>query len=150
MGLKQQIESDLKTALLGNDKPTVTTLRGLKAAILDVEVSTGMRSAGLNDSEIGKIVLKEIKKRQESLDLYQQNNRPELAENEQAEIDVLQNYAPKQLSESELNSVIDTVFESFPNATMQDMGKVISEVKNQVGSSADGALIAKLVKAKLQ
>jgi uncharacterized protein YqeY len=96
------------------------------------------------------VVLKEIKKRQESLDLYQKNDRPELAAAEQAEIDVLQKYAPKQLSEAELQAMIDVTFTTFPNATMQDMGKVIGEVKAQAGNRADGALIAKLVKEKLQ
>jgi len=150
MGLKTRIDDDLKTALLAGDKSAVTTLRGLKAAILDAEVSLGVRDTGLDGEEIEKVVLKEIKKRQESVDVYQKNNRPELAAAEQAEIDVLQNYAPKQLDETELNNMIDAVITTFPNATLQDMGKIIGEVKTQAGNGADGALIAKLVKEKLQ
>jgi uncharacterized protein YqeY len=150
MSLKARIDSDLKTVLLAEDRPAVTTLRGLKAAILDAEVAANVRETGLSDEDIQKVVLKEIKKRQESIDLYKTNNRPELAKAEQAEIDVLQNYAPKQLSEQELKGLINTIFGSFPNATMQDIGKIIGEVKTQAGNAADGGIIAKLVKEKLQ
>ena len=150
MSLKAQIDSDLKTALMADNKIASTTLRGLKAAILDVEVATNTRDTGLADEEVEKVVQKEIKKRQESLELYKNNDRPELASAEQSEIDVLQSYAPKQLSEKELSIIADTVFGSFPDATMQDMGKIIGQVKAKAGNGADGGMIAKLVKERLK
>jgi Uncharacterized conserved protein len=149
MSLKQVIEADLKEALLGGDKLRVDTLRGLKAVILDSEVATGAREKGLDDPAIMNLITKEIKKRKESVSLYAANNRPELADSEQKEIDIIIQYLPKQLDETELSQMIDSTITEINARSLQDMGKVIGAVKAKAGSSADGAMIARLVKEKL-
>lgn len=149
MSLKVDIDADLKQALLSGDKEKATTLRGLKAAILEVEIASGSREQGLSDEEVEKVISREIKKRRESVALYEQNDRLELAKIEQAEIEAISCYLPKQLDESELETIIEAEVSSFGAADIKDMGKIIGAVKSKVGNSADGALVARLVKEKL-
>lgn len=149
MALKQRIQDDLKAALLGGDRFVGETLRGLKAAILNEEVATGKRDEGLGDLEIEKIVAKEVKKRNESATLYEQNDRAESAADERREAEVLSVYLPKQLSEDEVAAVVEAAIKQLGANGMSDMGKVIGVVKSKVGNTADGALVAKLVKEKL-
>ena len=148
MALAEQIQNDMKAALLGGDRFVGDTLRNLKAAILNQEVAEGKREQGLSDTEIEQIVVREVKKRHESIKLYEANGRPELAEPEKREIAVLENYLPAQLSDEELLKVIDTHIVNL-NADMSKMGQVIGAVKAEVGTSADGATIARLVKQQL-
>lgn len=148
MALAEQIQNDMKAALLGGDRFVGDTLRGLKAAILNEEVAQGKRDEGLSDNEIEQIVAREVKKRHESVKLYEANGRPELAEPEKKEIAVLEKYLPAQLSEAELIMVIDEQITAL-GADMSKMGQVIGAVKAKVGTSADGATIASLVKQQL-
>ncbi len=149
MALKNDIDADLKAAMLAGDKTLVTTLRGLKGAILNVEIAKGQRDTGLPDAEIVDLMAKEAKKRQESADLYLQGGSPDRAEAELTEKRVIEKYLPTQLSEAELLTVIDAVVSSMGEVTMQQMGQVIGAVKSKVGASADGAMVAKLVKERL-
>lgn len=148
MALAEQIQNDMKAALLGGDRFVGDTLRNLKAAILNEEVAQGKRDEGLSDPEIEQIVAREVKKRQESVKLYEANGRPELAEPEKNEITVLENYLPTQLSEAELTAIVDEQIAAM-DADMSKMGQVIGAVKASVGTSADGATIANLVKQRL-
>lgn len=149
MGLKDQIQNDLKTALLGGDRFSSDVLRGLKAAILNEEVALGRRDEGLSDEEIEKIIAREVKKRNESAALYDQNDRSELADNERKEIEVISRYLPEQLSEDELRSIIAAKIAELGVSGPQAMGQVIGAVKQQVGSKADGATLARIVKESL-
>lgn len=149
MSLKDTIQNDTKAALLSGNRFVGDTLRNLKAAILDEEVATGKRDEGLSDSEIEKIIAREVKKRNESIAVYEQNGREDLADNERKEAEVLVKYLPEQLSEDELSKIIDAKISDLGVSGPQAMGQVIGAVKQQVGTSADGALIAKLVKEKL-
>lgn len=149
MSLKGTIQNDTKAALLSGDRFVGDTLRNLKAAILDEEVATGKREEGLSDSEIEKIIAREVKKRNESIAVYEKNGREDLADNERKEAEVLVKYLPEQLSEDELSKIIDAKISDLGVSGPQAMGQVIGAVKQQVGTSADGALIAKLVKEKL-
>jgi uncharacterized protein len=139
----------MKAALLGGDRFVGDTLRVLKAAILNEEVATGKREIGLSDEEIEKIIAKEVKKRGESATLYEQNGRGELAENERKEAGILAAYLPKQLGEDELRAIITAKISELGVSGPQGMGQVIGAVKQQVGNSADGAVIAKIVKEQL-
>lgn len=150
MPLKERITNDIKAALLGGDRFVVDTLRGLKAAILNEEVALGKRDEGLDDASIEGVIAKEAKKRAESKALYEQNNRQELADNEQRELEVLQRYLPEQLSEEEIQNVINTVIDELGVSSMQAMGQVIGAVKAKCGTAADGAVVARLVKSTLQ
>lgn len=149
MALKQRINDDLKAALLGGDRFAAETLRGLKAAILNEEVAKSKRDEGLSDDEIEQVLAREVKKRLESAALYEQNNREDSAENERREADIFRTYLPKQLSEAELKTVIDAKVAELGVNDMKMMGQVIGAVKQEVGNTADGAMIAKLVKEKL-
>ena len=148
MNLKEQIEADLKTAMLAGEKTLVTTLRGLKSAILNVEVAKNARETGLPDSEITDILAKEAKKRQESADMYVTGNSPERAEAELTEKTVIEKYLPKQMNEAEIAAVIEEVTAEI-GASPQQMGQIIGEVKARTAGAADGAIIARLVKEKL-
>lgn len=149
MSLKQQIESDLKQAMLAGDKVLTTTLRGLKSAILYAEVSAGKRDEGLADPEIMDLLTKESKKRQESADLYKQGGNEESAAAELAEKEVIARYLPAQLTDDELRDSITEAIRETGATGMQDMGKVIAAVKQMTGASADGARIAQMVKENL-
>lgn len=150
--LKQRIEADTKAALLnrdGGDRFVVDTLRNLKAAILNEEVATGKRDEGLSDDEIEKIIAREVKKRNESIALYEQNDRAELAQQEKQELEVLAAYLPQQLSEEELIDIIAAKISELGVSGPQAMGQVIGAVKAQTGTAADGAVVARLVKEAL-
>ncbi|MDQ5932325.1 MAG: uncharacterized protein QG649_410 [Patescibacteria group bacterium] len=150
MALAETIQNDLKAALLGGDRFKGDVLRNLKAAVLNEEVALGKRDEGLADEEIEKVIAREVKKRHESIKLYEANNRPELAEDEKAELAVLETYLPQQLTESEIVSVVDETIEDMGAVGMQAMGIVIKAVKEKVGNTADGAILARVVKEKLQ
>ncbi len=149
MSLKAQLENDIKAALLGGDRFRGEVLRNLKAAILDEEVAQNKRDTGLEDAEIEKIIVKEVKKRNDSATQFEAAGRPELVEQEQAEAKVLEVYLPEQLSEEEVAATIDAVIADLGASGPQTMGQVIGAVKGKLGSSADGGLIARLVKEKL-
>lgn len=149
MALAETIQNDLKAALLGGDRFTGDVLRNLKAAILNEEVAQNKRDVGLSDDEIEKIIAKEVKKRAESIRLYEDNGRPELAENEKRESAVLEGYLPTQLSETELADIVTQTIDEMGASGMQSMGLVIKAVKDKVGNTADGALVAGIVKRSL-
>ena len=150
MSVKQQIEDDLKQAMLAGDQTLVTTLRGLKSAILNVEIAEGKREQGLSDEEITSVLSKEAKKRQESIEMYQQGGSQDRADAEAAEKAVIERYLPAQLSDEELQEIIDETISQLGASGPQAMGQVIGAVKGKVGAAADGGRIAGLVKASLQ
>lgn len=149
MALKERIDQDLKAALLGGDKFKAQVLRGLKAAILNEEVAKGVREQGLEDGQSEQVVAKEVKKRNESAVLYEQNGRPESASDERKEAEILSEYLPDQLSEAELQVIVSETIAALGASGPGDMGKVIGAVKSKVGTSADGATVANLVKQSL-
>ena len=147
--MKQRLQDDVKAAMLAGDSLRLETLRGLKSVILYAEVAAGKREEGLTDDEILALFSKEAKKRQESAELYVQGGAQEKADKELAEKAIIEVYLPAQLSEVELMAVIDAVLNEVKPAGLQQMGQVIGQVKSKVGNTADGSLIAKLVKEKL-
>lgn len=149
MALKERIADEMKAALLGGNRFAGETLRNLKAAILNEEVAQGKRESGLSDEEIEKVIAREVKKRTESAKLYRENDRPDLAEPEEQEIEVLSAYLPAQLGEDELRVVIQQKIAELGADGPQMMGQVIGAVKATVGNTADGAVIAQLVKQEL-
>jgi uncharacterized protein len=147
--LEQRLEQDIKDALLSGDKTRATTLRGLKAVLLNVKVAEGKRDSGLNDDEVQAVLAKESKKRQESADLYVQGGNQERADAELAEKAVIDAYLPAQLSEADIAGLADDVIAQTGAAGPQDMGRVIGQVKAKAAAAADGAVIARIVKEKL-
>ena len=146
--LKACITDEMKAALLGRHRFRGDVLRNLKAAILNEEVALGKRDEGLSDTEVEKVIAREVKKRKESAELYRANGRAELAEPEEKEAAILQEFLPKQLSEDEIRAMVEAAVADL-GATMQQMGQVIGAVKAKAGNAADGALIAKITKETL-
>ena len=144
MSIKEQIEQDIKTALLSRDAETVSGLRNLKTAIQYAEVDRGLRDRGLNDAQAVEILQREAKKRQESADLYTQGNNPDRATKE-----LIEKYLPQQLPDEEINKLIDQSITEIGQPDMSIMGKVISAVKEKSQGAADGATIARLTKERL-
>jgi uncharacterized protein len=149
VALKSQLENDTKAALLGGDRFRADVLRNLKAAILNEEVAQNKRDEGLDDAAVEQIIAKEVKKRLDSVQQYTAAGRPELAEAEQAEARVLEGYLPEQLSEADIQKVIDETIAALGVSGPQAMGQVIGAVKGKLGNTADGATIARLVKTSL-
>jgi uncharacterized protein YqeY len=148
--LEQKIEQDIKAALLGGDARRVSTLRGLKAVLLNVKVATGKRDSGLSDDEVLVQLGKQAKQRQESADMYVQGGDQGRADAELAEKAIIEAYLPEQLSEAEIAKLVDDAIAKTGATGPQAMGQVIGQVKQQAGAAADGAVIARLAKEKLQ
>ena len=149
MALKEQISDEMKAALLGGNRFVGETLRNLKAAILNEEVAQNKREEGLSDAEIEKVIAREAKKRVESAKVYRENNRPELAEPEEQELEILQKYLPQQLSEDELRVIVKAKIAELGATSPAMMGQVIGAVKQAAGNAADGAAVAQIVKQEL-
>jgi len=150
VSLKETINNDLKTALLGGNRFRGEVLRGLKAAVLNEEVVKGLREAGLDDTAIEQVIAREVKKRNESANIYDGAGRPELSENERAEAAILSEYLPAQVSEEDIQMAIDEAIKQMDAKGMAAMGQLIGAVKSKFGNSADGSIIARLVKNTLQ
>jgi uncharacterized protein YqeY len=147
--LEDKLEQDIKTALLAGDSIKATTLRGLKAVLLNDKVAKNKREEGLSDDEVIALFSKEAKKRQESADLYVQGGNQEKADAELKEKTLIETYLPEQLSEQEVINIIESVIKEGEYSGMQSMGQVVSKVKEKTGPAADGSFIAKIVKEKL-
>ena len=152
MTLKDTIQNDMKAALLSGESGNRfvgDTLRNLKAAILDEEVKQNKREEGLSDEDVEKVIAREVKKRNESMAVYEQNGRPELAETERKEAEVLAKYLPEQLSEDEIRTLVTAKVTELGVSGPQAMGQVIGALKQQLGNTADGATLARIVKETL-
>ena len=149
MTIKEQIDRDLKAAMLDGNKVLTTTLRGLKSAILYVEVANNKRESGLDDQALVDVLRKEAKKRQESAELFSRGGNIEKAAEERAELAVIENYLPKQLSDERLSELVGQALTEVGENSPQVMGKVIGRVKELSEGNADGARIAAAVKERL-
>ncbi len=149
MSLKSSIENDLKAALLSGNRFKVQVLRSLKAVILDEEVAQGKREEGLDDSTIENLIAREIKKRKESAEAYKQAGRQELVDSEFQEAEAMTEYLPQQLSETEISDEVKKTIAELGAKDLKMMGAVIGATKQRLGNTADGSLIAKIVKEVL-
>ena len=143
--LKEQINADLKTAMLARNAFETTVLRGLKASILDEEVKLGKREEGLNNDEIETLVAREVKKRKEAAGLLDE----ERAENELKEAEILSKYLPEMASEDEIRAAVKAEISAMGEVSIKQMGAIIGKMKAKFGNSADGAILAKIVKEEL-
>lgn len=147
--LEQQIQNDLKAAMLAKDKVALASIRGIKAAILLAKTAEGGQKDTLEDAELIKIIQKLVKQRKESAAIYSQQNRPELAENELAEVAVMEKYLPKALSEEEVEAIVKQIIADTGASSMADMGKVMGTATKQLAGQADGRIISSIVKRLL-
>lgn len=151
MSLKEQLQQDVKAAMIARDSFKTDLLKGLKTAIQYAEVASGKREEGLSDEEVLKVFQKEAKKRQESAELYTKGDRQELADKELAEKAIIDTYLPKQLDEAAVNQMIDDAVATLgiTTPTKQDMGKLIGAVKAKAGAEVDGGMLARLVSGRI-
>ena len=147
--LEQQIQNDLKAAMLAKDKVALASIRGIKAAILLAKTAEGGQKDTLEDAELIKIIQKLVKQRKESAAIYTEQNRPELAENELAEAAVMEKYLPKALSEEEVEAAVREIIAQVGASSMADMGKVMGAATKQLAGQADGRVISGIVKKLL-
>ena len=143
--LKEQINADLKTAMLARNAFETTVLRGLKASILDEEVKLGKREEGLNNDEIETLVAREVKKRKEAAGLLDE----ERAENELKEAEILSKYLPEMASEDKIRAAVKAEISAMGEVSIKQMGVIIGKMKAKFGNSADGAVLARIVKEEL-
>ncbi len=150
--LKQTIRADLKTAMKAKEKQRTSAIRALLAAIQDEETN-GSRHE-LEDADILKVIAREIKKRRESAEVYEENSRPELAEAELADVPFFEAYQPRQLDESELKvlvkeSIAEVEAENGEAPTMKQMGAVMKVANAKAAGQADGKRLSAEVKSQL-
>lgn len=145
MGLEEKVMTDLKTAMLAKDEKSLRSLRAIKAAIINLKTSEGFSGEIKSDDEI-KLLQKLVKQRKESLEIYENQNRNDLAEKEKEEIGVIEKFLPKQMSEEELKEVISSIIKETGATSQADMGKVMGIANKQLGGKADGKTIAAMVK----
>lgn len=147
MNLKEQIISDLTSAMKAKDAARTSTLRMVKAALMNRQIEKG---GELNDEEVTKALQSLVKQRRDSVEAYEKGGRPELAEKERAEIEVIEAYLPQSASREEIEqAVIEAIAETCASS-MRDMGAVMKATQARLaGLSADGRTVSEIVKAKL-
>jgi uncharacterized protein YqeY len=147
MSLESTINEDLKTAMKAKDQVALRGIRAIKSAILLYNTS----GAGTELTPEGEITLlqKLIKTRQDSLDIYEKQNREDLAVVEREEIEVIKRYLPQQLSEEEIKAAVKSIIERTGASSMKDMGKVMAEASKEMAGKADGKTISAVVKGML-
>lgn len=148
MTLKDDLKSDLTAAIKGRDQVRAGTLRMTLAAITNAEVA-GDTAKELSDEQLLAVVTKEAKKRKEAAEAYDGAGRPELAEKERAELQVLEGYLPAQLGDDQLAQLIGEAVEETGASGMKDMGKVMKVLQPRIAGRADGSKVAALVRAQL-
>jgi uncharacterized protein len=148
MSLRQQIDNDIKTAMLAKNKEELTALRSVKSLILLAETEKGSSGEISQDVE-NKLLMKAAKQRKESAEIFQKEGREDLSKKELFELEVISRYLPKQLSEEEVAAELKKIVEQVGAKGPQDMGKVMGVATKQLAGKADGKLISEIVKKLL-
>lgn len=148
MSLKQQIDSDIKKAMLAKNKEELEALRSIKSQILLAETEKGVSTEITPETEM-KLLTRSAKQRKESAEIFQKENREDLAKRELFQLEIINRYLPKQLSEEEITAELKKIMEAVGAKGPQDMGKVMGTATKQLAGKADGKLISELVKKLL-
>lgn len=148
MSLEQKIMADLKSAMLAKDEKALRSLRAIKAAILLAKTSEGANGE-LKEGDETKLLQKLVKQRKDSLEIYQQQNRSDLAQKEQEEIEIIEKFLPKQLSAEDLQLEIKKIIEETGATSAADMGKVMGVATKKLAGKSDGKTISATVKELL-
>jgi uncharacterized protein len=146
--LFDKVSGDIKTAMLARDKVALEALRGMKKEFLEAKTAKGS-DGHLPEDVAVKIIQKMVKQRKESAQIYTEQNRPELAENELAEAVVLEKYLPVQMTDAELEAAVTAIIAQVGAAGPQDMGKVMGIASKQLAGKTEGRLISDKVKLLL-
>ena len=147
MSLSQKIVSDLTVSMKAQDALRTSTLRMVKAALMNRQIEKG---GALDDDEVSKLLRSLVKQRRDSVEQYEKAGRQELADKEKAEIEIIEAYLPQSASKEEIENAVTTAIAETGAASMKDMGKVMKAVQAALtGRNADGRMISEIVKAKL-
>ena len=151
MSIKEKINDEYKTALKSKDKNKISTYRLILSGIKDLDISnrSGPNKKETDDEDIKKLLKKMIKQRNESVEIYKKNNRNDLLEIEQGEIDLLSLYLPKQLSEEETKKICTEIISKVGAQNIKDMGKVMGELKKSYSDSIDFSKAGSILKELL-
>ena len=151
MSLRDKIETDYKNALKSKDKNKISTYRLILAGVKDLDINnrSGPQKKETDDEDVKKLLKKMIKQRSESIDVYKKNNRNDLLEIEQAEVAVLSEYLPKQLSDDETKKICSDIISSTGASSIKDMGRVMGKKKKKYADTIDfskaGAILKELL-----
>ena len=148
MSLETKVMDDLKKAMLAKDEKSLRSLRAIKAAIIQAKTAEGA-GGQIKDEEEIKLLQKLVKQRKDSLEIYEKQGREDLASKEREEIEVIEKFLPKQLSEEELKDIISGIILETGASSPSDMGKVMGAANKQLAGKADGKMIAGMVKQLL-
>ena len=147
MSLKEQIVSDLTTSMKAQDAPRTSTLRMVKAALMNREIEKG---GELDDEEMSKLLRSLVKQRRDSVEQYEKGGRQDLADKEKTEIEVIEAYLPQAASREEIEAAVAAAISETGASSMKDMGRVMKAVQAALtGKNADGRTLSEIVKAKL-
>ena len=148
MSLKDKIETDYKNALKSKDKGKISTFRLILSSIKDLDISnrSGPNKKDTDDEDIKKLLKKMIKQRSESIEVYKTNNRQDLLEGEEGEVQIISEYLPKQLSEEETTKVCKEIVEKIGAKSVKDMGKVMGELKKNYSDTIDFSKAGSIIK----
>jgi uncharacterized protein YqeY len=147
--MREKITADLKTAMKAGDRAKVDALRLINAGLKDKDIEARGAGKTLSEDDVLALLQKMIKSRQESLDIYEKNNRPELADKERFEIAVISSYLPSQMSEAEVADAIRAAVAELGATSIKDMGKVVAALKAKYAGRMDFGKASAVVKATL-
>ena len=148
MSLKQQIDNDIKKAMLAKNKEELEALRAIKSMILLAETEKGV-AAEITTDEENKLLMKAAKQRKESADIFAQQGRNDLADRENQQLEIISRYLPKQLSTDDLEAALKSLINEVGAKGPQDMGKVMGAATKKFAGQADGKVVSELVKKLL-
>ena len=148
MSLRDKIDNDYKNALKSKDKNKISTYRLILSGVKDLDINnrSGPDKKETDDEDIKKLLKKMIKQRSESIEIYKKNNRSDLLEIEQGELDVLSEYLPKQLSEADTKKICEEIIKSSGASSIKDMGKVMGELKKKHSDTIDFSKAGQIIK----
>ena len=149
MELEKLINNDLKDAMRAKDKRKLEALRAIKSALLLAKTGKDVADGEIPESVELKLLQKLVKQRKESALLYREQNRPELAEEEEYQSAIIEKYLPEQMSEEEIAEVVKTIVQQTGASSMKDMGRVMGMASKQLSGKADNKLISTIVKGLL-
>ena len=151
MNLRNKIDDDYKKSIKDKDQNKTNTLRLIKSAIKDKDISerSGSNKEGISDTIILSLLLSLIKQRKDSIEQFQKANRDDLIKKEKDEIDIINKYLPKQKSAEETENIVDELIKSHNLDSIKDMGKLMGFIKNDYSGEVDMGLVGKIAKSKL-
>nr|WP_313975194.1 GatB/YqeY domain-containing protein [uncultured Psychrobacter sp.] len=145
--LKQTLSDTIKASMKARELERVKVLRNVQSVVKQIEID---RQTELDDAQVLEVLQKQLKQRHESLSIFTENGRDDLASKEQFEIDIINEFMPKQMDDTELAALVSAEIKAQGATSMRDMGSVMGVLKNKTAGRADPALISKLVKDALQ